>query len=215
MIQLQKTLITLTQAQCQVGMIRLHIIRFSSSCMIKRLYHNEAQLTSKICENTASLFDAMALIHLMACLACLGFPILAVVCSIGSNFLGNEKIMNYTPLNLKFHQDMTEIMVYAFFYKIFAWFCDNIPQSIFSYEPLHNKSNKMTYAPSEDSVFPVSMKKPCVLSHPMSAQRRLRSDWAHVQTCLSLCVPFLFVLSCCGSYLMVLLSQFFTFKELL
>ena len=44
-------------------------------------------LTSKICEKTVSLFDDIALIHLMACLACLGFPILAVVCSIGNSFL--------------------------------------------------------------------------------------------------------------------------------
>ena len=52
------------------------------------------------------------------------------------------------------------------------------------YEPPHDKTNKMTYAPSEDSdqpghppivirVFAVRMKKVWVLSCPLSAQRRL------------------------------------------
>ena len=53
-------------------------------------------------------------------------------------------------------------------------------------------------APSEDSdqpghlptlirVFAVRMKKAWVLSYPLSAQRRLRSDWADAQADLSLC----------------------------
>ena len=53
-----------------------------------------------------------------------------------------------------------------------------------SYEPPHDKTNKMICVPSEDSdqpghpprlirVFAVRMKKPWVLSYPLSAQRRL------------------------------------------
>ena len=56
-------------------------------------------------------------------------------------------------------------------------------------EPLHDKTNKMACAPSEDSdqpghlpslirVFAVRMKKAWVLSYPLSAQRRLWLDWA-------------------------------------
>ena len=65
-------------------------------------------------------------------------------------------------------------------------------------EPPHDKTNKMTYVPSEDSnqpghppnlirVFTVRMKKPWVLSYPLSAQRRLLSDWVDTQADLSLC----------------------------
>ena len=53
-----------------------------------------------------------------------------------------------------------------------------------SVEPPHDKTNKMACAPSEDSdqpghppslirIFAVRMKKPWVLSYPLSAQRRL------------------------------------------
>ena len=56
----------------------------------------------------------------------------------------------------------------------------------------------MTCAPNEDSdqpghpprlirVFAVCMKKPWVLSFPLSAQRRLWSDWVSAQADLSLC----------------------------
>ena len=66
------------------------------------------------------------------------------------------------------------------------------------YEPRHDKTNKMACAPSEDSdqpghppslirVFAVHMKKAfMVLSYPLSAQRRLWSDWAEAQADLSL-----------------------------
>ena len=58
---------------------------------------------------------------------------------------------------------------------------------------LYDKTNKMNCAPSEDSdqpghlpslirVFAVRMKKLWVLSYPLSAQRRLWSDWADAQT---------------------------------
>ena len=57
------------------------------------------------------------------------------------------------------------------------------------HEPPHDKANKVACAPSKDSdqpghppilirVFAVRMKEPWVLSYPMSAQRRLWSDWA-------------------------------------
>ena len=56
-------------------------------------------------------------------------------------------------------------------------------------EPPHDKTNKMTVRPAKTqislgirpvwSVFAVSMKKPWALSYPLSAQRRLWSDWAH------------------------------------
>ena len=57
-----------------------------------------------------------------------------------------------------------------------------------TYDPQHGKTNEITCAPSEDldepghppsliRVFAVRMKKSWVLSYPMSAQRRLWSDW--------------------------------------
>ena len=60
------------------------------------------------------------------------------------------------------------------------------------FEPLHDKTNKMACAPSEDSdqlghshilirVFTVCSKKASVLSYPLRAQRRLWSDWADAQ----------------------------------
>ena len=63
---------------------------------------------------------------------------------------------------------------------------------------LMTKTNKLACAPSEDSdqpghppslirVFAVRMKKSCVLSYPMSAQRRLWSVSANAQADLSLC----------------------------
>ena len=64
-------------------------------------------------------------------------------------------------------------------------------------EPPHDKTNKMTYAPSEDSyqsghppslirVFAVCMRKPWVLSYPLSAYQILRSDWVYAQADMSL-----------------------------
>ena len=64
-------------------------------------------------------------------------------------------------------------------------------------EPRHDKTKKMICAPSEDSDQPghppglirvsaVRMKQNWVLSYPLSAQRRLRSDWANAQADLSL-----------------------------
>ena len=67
-----------------------------------------------------------------------------------------------------------------------------------TYEPPHDKTNKMTYASSEDAdqpgrspslirVFAVRMKKAWVCSYPFSALWRLWSDWADAQAHLSLC----------------------------
>ena len=64
-------------------------------------------------------------------------------------------------------------------------------------EPPHDKTNKMTFAPSQDSdqpghppslirVFAVHMKKHRLLSYPSSALWRLWSDWADVKADLSL-----------------------------
>ena len=66
-----------------------------------------------------------------------------------------------------------------------------------NFEPPHDKTNKMACAHSEDSdqpghppslirVFAVHMKKPWVLTFPLSAQRRLWSDWTDAQADLSL-----------------------------
>ena len=63
--------------------------------------------------------------------------------------------------------------------------------------PPHDKTNKMTCAPSEDSdqpghppslvrVFAVRMKKHWALTYPLSAQWRLWSDWMDAQADLSL-----------------------------
>ena len=67
----------------------------------------------------------------------------------------------------------------------------------YPFELPHDKTNKMTCEPSEDSdqpghppslirVFAVRMKKHWVLSDPLSAQQRLWSDWADAQADLSL-----------------------------
>ena len=64
-------------------------------------------------------------------------------------------------------------------------------------EPPYDKTNKMACAPSEDSdqtghppslirVFAFRMKKAWVLRYPLSAQRRLLSDWAYAQADLTL-----------------------------
>ena len=73
-------------------------------------------------------------------------------------------------------------------------------------EPLHDKTNEMTCAPSEDApslikVFTVHMKKGWVLSYPLSAKGRLIKlggcpGWS--ESSLGAQV-ILLVLSCCGS----------------
>ena len=73
-----------------------------------------------------------------------------------------------------------------------------VPWNIsYIFEPPHDKINKNDCAPSEDSdqpghlpslirAFAVRMKKARVLSYPLSAQRRLWSDWVDAQADLSL-----------------------------
>ena len=61
-----------------------------------------------------------------------------------------------------------------------------------TYEPPHDKNNKMTFSPSEDSdqpghppslmrVFAVRMKKHWILSYQLSALRKRWSDWTAAQ----------------------------------
>ena len=67
-----------------------------------------------------------------------------------------------------------------------------------TYEPAHDKTNKMACAPSEDSdqpghppslirVFAICVKKAWVLSYPLSTLQRLWSDCADAQADLILC----------------------------
>ena len=62
--------------------------------------------------------------------------------------------------------------------------CTQAGTALLTYEPSHDKTNKMECAPSKDSdqpghlpslirVFAVRMKKAWVLSYPLGAQRRL------------------------------------------
>ena len=77
-------------------------------------------------------------------------------------------------------------------------------------EPCHDKTNKMTCAPSKDSdqpghlpslirVFTVHIKKHWVLNHPLSVQQRLWSDWVDAQA--DQVSSLRLVLSCCSSYM--------------
>ena len=89
-------------------------------------------------------------------------------------------------------------------------FCHNL-----TFEPKHDKTNKMTCAPSEDSdqpghppslirVFSVCSMDSQGSKASSSGQRRLWSDWADAQADLSLRwvhMSFLLVLSCSGSFL--------------
>ena len=63
----------------------------------------------------------------------------------------------------------------------------------YSFEPPYDKTNKMACAPRQDSdppswirVFAVRMKKAWVISYPLSAQRRFRSNWVDAQADRSL-----------------------------
>ena len=83
------------------------------------------------------------------------------------------------------------------FWQSFAFKCRPNKAFCSLCEPRHDKTNKMACAPSEDSdqpghpaclirVYAVRMKKAWVLRYPLSAQRRLWSDWADGQADLSL-----------------------------
>ena len=93
----------------------------------------------------------------------------------------------------------------------FCWFCHEAAQIVIIWmlnhrhifhtipsEPPQDKTNKMACAPSEDSdqpghppslirAFTVRMKKSWFLSYPLSAQRRLWSDWADAQSFCWIC----------------------------
>ena len=72
---------------------------------------------------------------------------------------------------------------------------DQLTIVLIQHEPRHDKTNKVTVRPAKTDqprhppslirVFDVCMKKR-VLSYPLSAQRRLWSDWADAQADLSL-----------------------------
>ena len=57
---------------------------------------------------------------------------------------------------------------------------------IVTFEQPHDKTNKVECPPSLIRVFAVRTKKAWVLNYPLSAQRRLWSDWANAQADLSL-----------------------------
>ena len=72
----------------------------------------------------------------------------------------------------------------------------NIDIGFLAFEPRHDKTNNVAVRPAKTqtilgirpvwSVFAVRMKKTWVLSYPLSAQRRLWSDWTNAQADLSL-----------------------------
>ena len=80
-----------------------------------------------------------------------------------------------------------------------SWTCtQEFYSPILTFEPPHDKTNKMAWAPSEDSdqpghppslirVFAVRRKKAWVLRYALSAYQRLWSDWADAKADLSLC----------------------------
>ena len=88
------------------------------------------------------------------------------------------------------------------FYKIlltltFAMAGTTPPSVEIRIEPLQDKTNRITYVPSKDwsawtpaqyiRAFTVWVEKRSVFNCPLSAQRRLWSDWADAQADLSLC----------------------------
>ena len=96
----------------------------------------------------------------------------------------------WSRINLYINKD-------KFYRHMYRKFLAVVSVNLVKYEPLNDKTNKVACAPSEDSdqprhppslfrVFAVRMKKYWVLSYPLSAQRRLWSDWADAQTDLSL-----------------------------
>ena len=76
-----------------------------------------------------------------------------------------------------------------------AWKTHTFPTNL-PFGPQHDKTNKMSVRPAKTDqpehppslirVFAVRMKKPWVLIYPLSAQRRLWSDWADAKADLSL-----------------------------
>ena len=122
------------------------------------------------------------------------FQSFRVPCKLSKKLLQNNFALQYWPPITCFRCDWFCCLPSFISYLIniakpFQW-CQ--------YEPPHGKTNKMACTPSEDSdqpghppslisVFAVRMKKAGILTYPLSAQRRLWSDWADAQADLSLC----------------------------
>ena len=99
---------------------------------------------------------------------------------------------------------------------------------VIAYEPALDKTYKMAYVPNEDSdqpghlsslisVFAVHMEKVWVLSYPLSAQQRLRSDWAYAQADLSLCwahMPFYWFCHALAHTLFILSIQVYMSEQM-
>ena len=88
-------------------------------------------------------------------------------------------------------QIFTVVSIRSSYDQLLVWDCMCI-----SYEPPHDKTSNVVVRPAKTqislgirpvwSVFAVRMKKVWVLSYPLSAQRRLWSDWADAQADLGL-----------------------------
>ena len=109
---------------------------------------------------------------------------------------------NFIPEALNLCQVIDLYQVKTYSYSVHEYWNRD---SQLSFEPQHDKTNKMTCVPREDSdqpghpprmirVFAVRMKKPWVFSFPSSAQRRLWSNWADCRCWLesSLCAQVIF-----------------------
>ena len=108
----------------------------------------------------------------------------------------------------------TLVMVLFDFSKLCA--CHRVFFIILSFGQRHNKTNRMTYAPSKDSDQseqpPSLIRVLAVCSYPMSAQGRRWSDSAEAQADLSLRGVYvsLFVLSCSGLIFVTVFVLFYT-----
>ena len=105
---------------------------------------------------------------------------------------GNILLVSFFPfvsLNMHFVtlQESIAFHLKFYYYTVF----------IKTFEPPHDKTNTMACAPSDDSdqpwhppslirLFAVRIEKACVISLPLSTQRRLWSDWVDAQADLSL-----------------------------
>ena len=108
-----------------------------------------------------------------------------------------EHLCTLTTVIWSLYIDLVLIWILRSFTLILSQTGQDVRQKRLKYEPPHDKTNKLACAPNEDSdqpghppslirVFTVRMKKASFLSYPLSAQRRLWSDWADAQADLSL-----------------------------
>ena len=136
-------------------------------------------------------------IILMSCI--MPKPVYAI-CEEQSDSLATQTQSSIIPTYV-----ISKISTLVSFYRWTEWFSfpfSHIPEVRFSRYMAHNwaaawQNQQSGCAPNEDSdqhghppslirVFAVRMKKPLVLSYPLSAPRRLWSDWADAQADLSL-----------------------------